>query len=114
MLKLFGIPNCDTVKKSQKWLDSRGIKYELHDYKKLGITKKQLTEWCKTVEWGTLLNKRSRTWKELTESDRTNVTQNKAITLMQTHPTLIKRPVAQQGKTITVGFDEKTFKANFK
>ncbi len=114
MAKLFGIPNCDTVKKSQKWLDNRGIKYEFHDYKKQGITKKQLTEWCKTVEWEALLNKRSRTWKELTKSDRSNVTQSKAITLMQQHPTLIKRPVIQNGKTITVGFDDKIFKASFK
>ena len=114
MLKLYGIPNCDTVKKSQKWLDKHRIKYEFHDYKKQGITKKQLYEWCKLVEWETLLNKRSRTWKELTETDRSNVTQTKAITLMQQYPTLIKRPVTQQGKTITVGFDEKTFKAKFK
>lgn len=114
MLKLFGIPNCDTVKKSKKWLDSQGIKYEFHDFKKQGITKLQLAEWCKQLEWEALLNKRSQTWKKLTEADRTNVNQIKAISLMQAHPTLIKRPVAQQGKNITVGFDKKIFKAIFK
>ena len=114
MLKLFGIPNCDTVKKSKKWLDNRNIKYEFHDYKQQGITKKLLSEWCKQLEWETLLNKRSRTWKELSEKDRTNITKSKAISLMQQHPTLIKRPIAQRGNTIAVGFDEKTFKANFK
>ncbi len=114
MVKLYGIPNCDTVKKSQKWLDTHGIKYEFHDYKKHGVAKKQLSEWCKQIEWNILLNKRSRTWKELTETDRDNLTKTKAITLMQQHPTLIKRPVVQQEKTITVGFDEKLFQENFK
>ena len=109
MVKLFGITNCDSVKKSQKWLKDRGIEYEFHDYKKQGITKKQLTDWCKNVEWEIILNKRSRTWKELSENDRSNLTQVKAISLMQQHPTLIKRPIVQQGKMVTVGFDEKTF-----
>jgi len=114
MLKLFGIPNCDTVKKSQKWLNNRGVDFEFHDYKKQGITKKQLTAWCKVVGWEPLLNKRSRTWKELNESDRADISQTKAISLMQQNPTLIKRPVAQDGDAITVGFDEKTYSANFK
>jgi len=115
---MFGIPNCDTVKKSQKWFKNRGIEFEFHDYKKKGITKKQLTEWCKQVGWETLLNKRSRTWKELNAKNidkdyRPNITQNKAITLMQQHPTLIKRPVIKKGKSITVGFDSKTFSKHY-
>lgn len=119
MLKLYGIPNCDTVKKSQKWLAANKIEFEFHDYKKQGITKKQIGEWCKVVDWETLLNKRSRTWKELSEKelstkDRSNISQTKAISLMQQHPTLIKRPVAQQGKIISVGFDSKEFAQNFK
>jgi Spx/MgsR family transcriptional regulator len=113
MLKVFGIPNCDQVKKSQKWLKGRGIEFEFHDYKKQGITKKQLTTWCKEVEWETLLNKRSRTWKELSENDRSDPTQAKAITLMQQFPTLIKRPVIQKGKKITIGFDEKIFSLHY-
>lgn len=96
MVKLFGIHNCDTVKKSKKWLDKHGINYEFHDYKKESITKKQLTDWCKQVGWEALLNKRSRTWKELSERDWSNLTQTKAIHLMQQHPTLIKRPVVQK------------------
>jgi arsenate reductase len=119
MLKVFGIPNCDQVKKSQKWFKDRGIKFEFHDYKKQGITKKQLSEWCKIVDWEILLNKRSRTWKELNEKElsqanRSNLTQAKAITLMQQHPTLIKRPVIQKDKSITVGFDGKLFSQNYK
>ncbi|QMU61404.1 MAG: Spx/MgsR family RNA polymerase-binding regulatory protein [Gammaproteobacteria bacterium] len=119
MLKVFGIPNCDQVKKSQKWLKDRGIEFEFHDYKKQNITKKQLGEWCKEIKWEILLNKRSRTWKEisgkeLSEKDKSNFTQAKAITLMQQNPTLIKRPVIQNGKTITVGFDDKIFCQNYK
>lgn len=107
MIKVFGIPNCDTVKKAQKWLTSKNVPFEFHDYKKQGITKKQISEWCKTVDWDVLLNKRSRTWKELSESDRSNLTQAKAIGLMQRHPTLIKRPVIQKSITVLVGFDSK-------
>lgn len=119
MVKLFGIPNCDSVKKSQKWLTANKIEFEFHDYKKLGITKKQLSDWCEEVGYETLLNKRSRTWKELSakelsEKDRSNISQTKAISLMQKNPTLIKRPVAQKGKIITVGFDSKVFTQNFK
>ncbi len=118
MLKIFGIPNCDQVKKSQKWFIDRGIEFEFHDYKKLGITKKQLSNWCKIVEWEVLLNKRSRTWKELSEkelnqADRSNLTKAKAITLMHQHPTLIKRPVIQTDKNMTVGFDDKLFNQNY-
>ncbi len=109
MIKLFGIPNCDSVKKSQKWLKNSGIEYEFHDYKKQGITKKQITNWCKNVGWEILLNKRSRTWKELSENDRSNLTQTKAVTLMYQHPTLIKRPIVQKGNSILVGFDSNEF-----
>ncbi len=114
MLKIFGIPNCDTIKKTQKWLALNNIDFEFHDYKKQGITKKQLSEWCRRADWEILLNKRSRTWKELSKQDQSNLTQTKAISLMQQYPTLIKRPVAQQGKTILVGFDSKLFAQNFK
>ena len=114
MLKVFGIPNCDTVKKTQKWLISKKIKFEFHDFKKQGVTKKQLNDWCNVVNWEVLLNKRSRTWKELSENVRSNITQTKAIHLMQQHPTLIKRPVIQNGKTILVGFDNKEFNQKLK
>lgn len=113
MVKLFGIPNCDSVKKSQKWLDMQGINYEFHDYKKEGITKKQLTEWCKQVDWEALFNKRSKTWKELSEKDRSNLNRTKVINLMQQHPTLLKRPILQIGKTLIVGFDSKALSKLF-
>lgn len=114
MLKLYGIPNCDQVKKSQKWLRDHNIGFTFHNFKEKGISKSQLENWCKTVPWELLLNKHSRTWKELSEKDKSNLTQAKAITLMQKHPTLIKRPVAQRNKLIDVGFDSKKFAEHFK
>lgn len=113
MLKLFGIPNCAQVKKSQKWLMDQNIDCEFHDYKKQGITKKQLADWYKFADWETLLNKRSRTWKELSETDRSDLNQTKAISLMQQHPTLIKRPIVQNGNAIEVGFDNIVFTQKF-
>ena len=114
MIKLYGIPNCDQVKKSQKWLRDHNIEFEFHNFKENGINKSQLLNWCKTVPWELLLNKHSRTWKELSEKDKSNLLQAKAITLMQKHPNLIKRSVAKRNKTIEMGFDSKKFTEQFK
>ena len=114
MLTLYGIPNCDLVKKSQKWLHDHNIGFTFHNFKEKGISKSQLIIWCQTVPWELLLNKRSITWKELSEKDKSNLTQAKAITLMQKHPTLIKRSVAQRNKSIEVGFDSKKYTEHFK
>ena len=114
MLKLFGMPNCDQLKKSQKWLKDNSIEYIFHDYRKHGITKKLLVDWCNLVSWEILLNKRSRTWKELSEKDKSNLSESKAISLMQQYPTLIKRPVLQNQNTLEVGFDAKVFVKRFK
>lgn len=113
MIKLFGIPNCDQIKKSQKWLNDHKISYEFHDYKKQNITRQQLADWCKLVDWEILLNKRSRTWKKLSEKDKSNLTQSRAISLMQKHPTLIKRPVLQTSKILLAGFDTDAFSKQF-
>ena len=77
------------------------------------VLQKKLIEWCKQVCWETLLNNRSRTWKELSEKDRSKLTQSKAIHLMQQHPTLIKRPVVQNSQSLLVGFDNKLSAKNF-
>ena len=113
MLILFGIPNCDQVKKTQKWLNDHNISYEFHDVKKLGVTGKRLIDWCKTVPWEDLLNKRSRTWKQLSETQRSNLTQAKAISLLQQNPTFIKRPVIQFKNKLEVGFDSKQYNKHF-
>ena len=113
MLTVFEIQNCEQVKKAQKWLNDQSMKYEFQNYKKQAA-KKQLIHWCTLVSWETLLNKHSRTWKELSEKDKSNLNQSKAIVLMQKYPTLIKRPIVQKGKIIEVGFDSKTYAKQFK
>ncbi len=95
MLILFGILNFDQVKNSQRWLEDHDVSFEFHNFKKQGITKQQLMECYNFLPWETLLNKQSRTWKELNEEQRVHLCQTRAISIIQQYPTLIKRPVIQ-------------------
>ncbi len=104
MITLYGIPNCDTVKKARKWLEANGVDYTFHDFRKDGLTKKQVQSWAKQVGWETLLNRRGTSWRKLPEADRENITAARAVTLMSSNPTLIKRPVLDLGDTLHVGF----------
>ncbi|MDH5445876.1 MAG: ArsC family reductase [Gammaproteobacteria bacterium] len=106
MTTVYGIKNCDTVKKALNWLDENNITYQFHDLRKDGITKADLQEWTKQLDWEVLLNKRSTTWRQLSDKDKTDINANKAISLMLANPTLIKRPVITKGKTTLVGFKE--------
>jgi arsenate reductase len=110
---IFGIPNCDTVKKARNWLDKHEIDYLFHDFRRDGLTEKQIKDWLKKVDMEVLLNKRSRTWRELGDSQKTNVTTDKAIKLMLKQPSLIKRPVLVVGKDVNVGFDSKQYQSLF-
>ncbi|HMP94362.1 MAG TPA: Spx/MgsR family RNA polymerase-binding regulatory protein [Phnomibacter sp.] len=106
MVTLFGIPNCDTVKKAQNWLTAQGISHTLHNYKKEGVTAAHLKLWSSQVPWQQLLNKQSSTFKGLTEAEQAKAhTKAGALKLMEAYPTLIKRPVAVvQDKVLAVGF----------
>ena len=109
-MKLYGIPNCDTVKKASTWLKEHSIDFEMHDYKKLGITKQKLKEWIKEVGVEKLLNKKSSTWRALTPEQQSAITtQTAAINLMAEKPSIIKRPVIETGGKLVVGFDEGEF-----
>ncbi len=115
---IFGIANCDTVKKARHWLDDHLIKHEFHDFRRDGLTTRQLKDWLAEVDMDVLLNKRSRTWRELDESLKSNITQTKAIKLMLDQPSIIKRPVLELGnnktrKRILVGFDGKQYESLF-
>lgn len=101
---LYGIPNCDTVKKARQWLDAKGLAYQFHDYKKEGISKELLQTWCKQVGHEVLLNQRGTTWRGLSENERTDIDAPKALALMQRYPSLIKRPVLTAGTNLLVGF----------
>lgn len=104
--RMYGIPNCDTVKKTRRWLDNNGVEYEFHNYKKLGIEANTLKQWCKEHGYETLINKRGTTWRRLDEAEKENLNQKKAIALMLSNTSLIKRPIIEHGNTRVIGFDE--------
>jgi arsenate reductase len=103
-MKLFGIKNCDTMKKAMIWLETHGFEYEFVDYKKAGVVAQALPDWLSQTGWETLLNKRGLTWKKLTDAQRAEVDEAKACLLMQQYPSLIKRPVLVTPTKLLVGF----------
>jgi arsenate reductase (glutaredoxin) len=104
MLKIYGIPNCDTVQKAIKWLKTHEMEYEFHDFKKDGITKRKIESWLKKVPVEKLMNKASTPYKEL-PTDQKPTTPEAMIALMTSQPTSIKRPVLEKGTKVLVGFD---------
>lgn len=102
---IYGIPNCDTMKKARAWLDGHGVAYAFHDYKKADIDRAQLEAWSKKVGWETLLNRAGTTFRKLADKDKQGLDEKKAIALMLAQPSLIKRPVLDLGKgKLLVGF----------
>ena len=104
MLNLYGIPNCDTMKKARTWLVEQQLDFQFHDYKKVGIDTATLQTWVDQVGWEILVNRRGPTWRKLPEADRENLNEVLAISLMQANPSLIKRPVLNTGSQLLVGF----------
>jgi arsenate reductase len=103
---VYGIPNCDTVKKARGWLDARGIAYAFQDYKKQGADPGKLKQWVAAKGWETVLNRRGTTFRALSEADKADIDAAKAVALMQAHPSTIKRPVVEHGGGLLVGFNE--------
>jgi len=101
---IFGIKNCDTMKKARAWLDKRGVAYAFHDYKTAGIARSMLENWMREVGWEVLLNRSGRTFRALPEKDREGLTDKKAIALMAAQPSMIKRPVLDIDGRLLVGF----------
>ena len=108
-LTIFGIKNCDTMKKAFTWLDGHGLAYEFIDYKKADVVADHIDRWNKLIGWERLLNRKGLTWKKLSEADRTDIDEARALALMKTHPTLIKRPVLAGEKKVMVGFSPETY-----
>lgn len=102
---LYGIPNCDTVKKARKWLDAKGIGYAFHDYKKQGADPEKLRRWVDEAGWETVLNRRGTTFRKLDDADKADLDAAKAVSLMEVHPSAIKRPVVECPGGLLVGFD---------
>jgi Spx/MgsR family transcriptional regulator len=103
---LYGIPNCDTVKKARVWLDGRGIAYAFHDYKKAGAHAGKLAEWCAAAGWDKVLNRAGTTFKKLPDADKADLDAGKAVALMVAHPSCIKRPIVEHPGGLLVGFKE--------
>lgn len=110
---LYGIPNCDTVKKARTWLEANGIEYRFHNFRKDGIDETMIREWMKSQPLDILLNKRGTTWRQLPENTKNNIDEASAVALMVEQPAMIKRPVVVSGKRTSVGFKEKDFQAFF-
>ena len=109
MVTMYGIPNCDTIKKARKWLEANSVDYQFHDYRKNGLKAKQLKQWSKELCWEILLNRRGTTWRKLPEAAREAINEESAIALMLEHPAMIKRPLLDTGKTRIIGFREEEY-----
>ncbi len=112
-ITIYGIKNCDTMKKAGAWLDKHRIDYSFHDYKTAGIDKDRLARWSMTVGWETLLNRAGTTFRKLPDADKTSLTEKKAMALMLAQPSMIKRPVLEAGGKVLVGFKPETYEAAF-
>ena len=106
---IYGIKNCDTMKKARAWLDTHGVPYAFHDYKSAGVEKDKLEQWSDKVGWETLLNRAGTTFKKLPESDKEGLSEKKALALMLAQPSMIKRPVLEIGGKLVVGFKPETY-----
>ncbi len=103
-IRVYGIKNCDTMKKAMSWLSENGIAYEFIDYKKSGVAEANLPDWSTRAGWEKLLNTRGLMWRKLSDEERAAVDEQKALKLMAQYPALIKRPVLDAGKQLLVGF----------
>ncbi|MFC3097194.1 arsenate reductase [Alteraurantiacibacter palmitatis] len=111
-ITLYGIPNCDTVKKARSWLDARGIAHEFHDYKKHGADPALVAEWMAEMGVDTVLNRRGTTWKKLSPEEQAKAASPEgAVTLLTQHPSMVKRPVVVHPGGLLVGFDEKQWES---
>lgn len=113
MTTLYGIKNCDTVKKARKWLDANGSDYTFHDFRVDGLSAEQVQSWVESLGWETLVNKRSTTWKQLDESTKAGLNNDSVIQIILDSPTLIKRPLLDIDGDISVGFKATEFEQKF-
>jgi len=114
-MKIYGIKNCNTVKKALDWLNKEGISYEFQDFKKLGVSEPTLKAWEKEVSWETLVNRKGTTWRSLSDAEKAAVTDEaSANRLMQAKTSVIKRPIIESPKGLIVGFDEGEYQAKLR
>lgn len=114
MLKLYGIKNCETVKKARAWLEAKGIEYAFHDYKAAGADRALLESWSKDVGWEALLNKSGMTFRKLDPAETADLNAKKAIALMLAHPSAIRRPIVTGRPRLVIGFKPELYAQEFK
>lgn len=113
MTTMYGIRNCDTIKRARAWLDARGVAYAFHDYKVVGVDAARLSDWCDAVGWEVLLNRAGTTFRKLADADKTDLDRDKVIALMIAQPSMIKRPVLEHEGGVTVGFKPEVYAGLF-
>jgi Spx/MgsR family transcriptional regulator len=110
---MYGIKNCDTIKKARTWLETHGVDYSFHDYNAAGIEKARLETWVKELGWESVLNRAGMTFRKLADSEREGLTERKAIALMIAQPSMIKRPLVEAGGKLILGFKPETYEKAF-
>lgn len=113
MTVVYGIRNCDTMKKARAWLDGQGIAYSFHDYKLQGIDRARVQRWCEVLGWEAVINRAGTTFRKLTDAQRQDLDQARAIELMLAQPSLIKRPVLEQADQVLAGFKPEHYASLF-
>ena len=113
MIKLFGIPNCDTIKKAKKWLEQNGVEYVFHDYRKDGVDAQMVTQFCAELDWDKILNKRGTTYRQLDDATKETLNEARAIELLVEHPAMIKRPILEKDGQLHLGFKADQYQSIF-
>ncbi|MDF1781404.1 MAG: arsenate reductase [Alcanivoracaceae bacterium] len=113
-VKIYGIKNCSTMKKAFDWLTAEGIEFQFHDYKKEGAPEKRVRQWIKKLGWEVVINKRGTTWKKLPEAEREAMNAESAVQAALANPSLIKRPIIEQGTILLAGFDSAQWQQSLK
>src|SRR5207342_37417 len=109
--KVYGIRNCDTMKKAFAWLEARKVEYEFHDYKKEGVPPGKLKEWAAKVGWEKLANTRGPTWRKIPDRKKAGLNEARALALLEQNSSAIKRPIVEAGSEVLVGFDPESWRA---
>ena len=109
MITLYGIRNCDTIRKARRWLAEHGIEYRFHDFRGDGISEAMLAPWIGELGWEQLLNRRGTTWRRLPEAERNSINRDSAMRIMLAQPAIIRRPVLDTGKTLHIGFSDEAY-----
>ncbi|MCU7800363.1 MAG: ArsC family reductase [gamma proteobacterium symbiont of Lucinoma myriamae] len=113
LITLYGIPNCDTVRKARQWLTENEVEYQFHNFKKEGLQQPLLEKWVNALGWETLLNKRGTTWRKLPDKVKADIDQDKAIQIMLDATSIIKRPVLDNNGVLSVGFKDEQYQSLF-